>query len=182
MKSTFSDKLQFSKIALQKNGGPLLIALVFMALGAIVVYLGLRYQVTFMVVFGGLFGGIPAIGMLFTMPSSFMYYYEQAQTKKYGAYTTATIIAKEVKDVSYVTGKGNIKTKVEEFQYFLTYSFEHDGKPYENTFLVASKSCFDVLNIGTSIPIQFLRTNAKQSSVRRRKLANELQLPFKDCQ
>mgnify|MGYP001803329234 CR=1 FL=1 len=118
MKSTLGDKLQFSKIALQKNGGPLLIALVFMVLGAVVVYLGIRYEVTFMVVFGSVFAGIPALGMLFTMPSSFLYYYEQAQTKKYGTYTTANIIAKEAKDVSYVTGKGNNKSLTEEFQYF----------------------------------------------------------------
>ncbi|WP_350284924.1 hypothetical protein [uncultured Croceitalea sp.] len=182
MKLTFGDKLQFSKIALQKNGGPLLIVMVFIVLGAVVVYLGIRYQVTFMVVFGSLFAGIPVLGMLFTMPSSLLYYYEQAQTKKYGANTTATIIAKEAKDVSYVTGKGKNKSKAEEFQYFLTYSFEHHGKWYENTFLVASKNCFDVLTIDSSIPIQFLRTNPKQSSVRRRKLSNEIKLPFKDCQ
>ncbi len=116
------------------------------------------------------------------MPSSFLYYYEQAQTKKYGAYGTAKIIKKEEKDVSYFTRKNKIEQKTEEFQYFLTYTFEYNNTNYHNTFLVAGKNCFGTLTEGASIPIQFLRSNPKKSTVRRKKLAKELGLPLKDCQ
>lgn len=153
-----------------------------MLLGVFVIYLGFRFSVTFLWIFGIVFSGIPFLMFIFTMPSSFLYYYEQAQTKKYGAYTTASIIEREAKDVSYFTRKSNKQLKTEEFQYFLTYTFEYKSSSYKNTFLVAGKNCFDVLLKRKEVPIQFLRTNPKKSSVRRRKLANELGLALKDCQ
>ena len=182
MKPTFKDKLQFTKISLQKNSGPLGIMLLFVVLGILLIYIGIKTNTTFLWVFGAIFGGLPLLGIIFTMPSSFLYYYEQAETKKFGAYTTAKITKKEAKDVSYFTKKSNAKIKTEEYQYFLTYTFNHNSTTYENTFLVAGKNCFDALAEGTSIPIQFLRSNPKKSTVRRRKLANELGLPLKDCQ
>lgn len=182
MKSTLSDKLQFTKTSLQKNSGPLLIMLLFVVLGIFLVYLGLRTETTFLWIFGAVFGGLPLLGILFTIPSSFLYYYEQAQTKKYGTYGTANIIEKEEKDVSYIDKVGNRRVNVKAFQYFLTYAFEHNGQSYQNTFLVAGKNCFDALEISEEIPIRFLRTNPKKSTIRRRKLANELGLPIEDCQ
>jgi hypothetical protein len=182
MNISFKDKLQFIKFSLRKNAGPLLIMLALMLLGSIVIYIGLKTNITFLWIFGIVFCSIPFLMLIFTMPSSFLYYYEQAQTKKHGAYTTATIAEKEEKDVSYFTRKNKIKQKTEEFQYFLTYTFEHNGATYESTFLVAGKNCFDLLTIGKEIPIKFLRTNLKKSTVRRRKLANELGLKLKNCQ
>jgi hypothetical protein len=182
MNTSFKDKLQFTKYSLQKNGGPLGIMLLFVVLGIFLIYLGLRTNTTFLWIFGVVFGGAPLLLLIFTMPSSFLYYNEQAETKKFGAYTTVKITEKEAKDVSYYTKKSKGRRKIEEFQYFLTYVFEHHSTSYENTFLVAGKNCFDALAEGTSIPIQFLRSNPKKSTVRRRKLANELGLPLKDCQ
>jgi len=37
----------------------------------------------------------------YTIPSSFLYYYEKAIIKKYGGYTTATVIKKYIEDLSY---------------------------------------------------------------------------------
>ena len=115
------------------------------------------------------------------MPSSFLHYYEQAQAKKYGAYTTAQIIEKEEKDVSYFDNVDNREIRIEEFQYFLTYAFDYNDKTYQNTFLVASKNCFEALPVGAVIPIKFLKTNPNTSSVRNRKMANELGLTIKEC-
>jgi len=182
MNISFKDKLQFTKNSLGKNAGPLLIMFLFIVLGAVIIYIGLRNNITFLWVFGIIFGSMPLLMLIFTMPSSFLYYYEQAQTKKYGAYTTASIIEKEEKDVSYFTRKNKVEQKIVEFQYFLTYTFEYNGAAYEGTFLVARKNCFDLLTIGKEIPIQFLRTNPKKSTVRRRKLAKELGLALKDCE
>ncbi|WP_394973539.1 hypothetical protein [uncultured Croceitalea sp.] len=182
MKLSLKDKLHFTKVSLRKNSGPLLIMLLFIVIGAFLIYLGLRTNTTFLWIFGIVFGGIPLLILIFTMPSSFLYYYEQAQTKKYGAYGTAKIIEKEEKDVSYFTRKNKIEQKTEEFQYFLTYTFEYNNTNYHNTFLVVGKNCFGTLTEGASIPIRFLRSNPKKSTVRRRKLAKELGLPLKDCQ
>lgn len=182
MNSSFKDKLNFTKISLRKNAGPLLIVLVFMLIGAVLICISLKTNTTFLWIFGGVFVLVALFMMLCTMPSSFLHYYEQAQTKKYGAYTTAKIVEKVENDVSYIDTVSNREIRIEEFQYVLTYHFEHNSIAYENTFLVAGKNCFNALTEGASIPIQFLRTDPNKATVRRRKLANELGLPLKECQ
>lgn len=181
MKTSFNDKLRFTKAALNKNSGPLLICLLFILLGTILIFIGIKYSVTFLYVFGGIFVGIPLSIIIYTIPSSFLYYYEQEATRKYGTYGTATIIESEIINAPDYKNFDTKKIEVDEQQYLLTYSFVHNGIANKNSFMVATKACFDALQIGTEIPIQFLITNPSKSRVRRRKLANELGTSLGNC-
>ena len=99
-----------------------------------------------------------------------MFYYEKALFKKYGSYTTATIISKTKEDHSYEDGIGKHKKHVEFYMYLIEYQFNYNSKDYTNHFYLNEKKVFDKLEIGNDIPIKFLRTNPKESDPRRQKL------------
>nr|WP_297913831.1 hypothetical protein [uncultured Allomuricauda sp.] len=182
MKSTFSDKVNFSLFSLRQNSGPLFGIALFLLIGIIALLFGITKDIVFLYFFGGIFILVPTCIFVYTMPSSFLYYFEQAETKKFGTFGYAKIIDKITKDTSYQLYKHGKKITVEEFQFFITYNFEYHGKLFSNTFLVADMACYQALGLGKEIPIQFLRNNPEKSSVRRRKLAKELGLELGICQ
>ncbi|MCH9661344.1 MAG: hypothetical protein K0U54_10585 [Bacteroidetes bacterium] len=183
MKVSFSDKIVFAKAAFKRNLGPLGIGLLFIALGIVVIYIAsfVNEGKVFLHIFGGVFIVFPLFFLLFTMPSSFLFYYEKALIKKYGSYGTAFICGKAILDSSSLENKDARTVKKAQRHFELTYEYEYLQVLYTNTFHVASRSCFDRLPIGGRIPIQFLKVKPSQSTVRRAKLSNELGIDRKDC-
>ncbi len=169
-------------VAIKKHSGILAILLVFIAMGILLIYIATKIEEPIALYgFGGFVLVFSLFAFFYTIPSSFLYYYKQEVTKKYGSYALANIIHKEIEDHSYQETIDNRVDYIEEFHYILTYSFEYNGMRYENSFHVASKICFQALSVGAAIPIKFLRTNPKKSSVRRVKLSKELGLKKEQC-
>ncbi len=162
-------------VAIKKHSGILAILLIFIAIGILLIYIATKIEKP-IALYG--FGGFVMVFSLFvffyTIPSSFLYYYEQEITKKYGSYTIAKITNKEIEDHSYQEKADGHIDYIEEFHYLLSYVFEYNETTYENSFYVNSLACYEKLTIGAKIPIKFLRTNPKKSSVRRVKLSKEL--------
>jgi hypothetical protein len=171
------DKLYFTLESFKKNSAILFISLPFILGGSIVLYFATQAEESFgLYVFGITFITVPLLIVLYTFPSSFMYYYEQEIAKKYGYYTKATIIDKEIEYVSYFSSKGFVgevgykKEKVEQFNYLITYTFKYKNIVYNNSFYVDDKTVFDELELQSLIPIKFLRTTPKKATVLMRNL------------
>ena len=177
MKITISDKLDFTKESLKKNRGILLIGALFIVIGSVLIYIatGIENHI-FLYIFGGIFIAFPLFIIVYTMPSSFMYYYEQAQIKKYGSFTTAVITHKEIEDNSYTEKIDNRIERIEELNYLISFTFNYQNNEFVNSFYVNTKEAFEALKIGNSIPIKFLKTDPKKSSVRLIKLSKEIGL------
>ncbi|MBQ0734188.1 hypothetical protein [Aquimarina celericrescens] len=183
MKVTLKDRIDFSIRSIKKHSGILAILLLFISIGSFLIYIGTRTEdYIFFYAFGGLMAGMSLFAFWYTMPSSFLYYYEQEMTKKYGSYAIAKITHKEIEDRSYQEKVGNRIDHIEELHYIISYTFEYRNIMYNNSFYVAGEACFNGLTIGSTIPIKFLRTNPKKSSVRRLKLSKELGLEKKLCE
>jgi len=100
MKITFSDKLAFFKASLKKNLVPLLIGLTFIILGLIVAYISYFVaENTFLTGFGLTFIAFSGFFLLYTMPSSFLYYYSKHSLKN----TEATPLRKSLTNVLMIT-------------------------------------------------------------------------------
>ncbi|NER17491.1 hypothetical protein [Spongiivirga citrea] len=159
----------------------MLIFLVFIGLGIILLYVGSRASETSTRWFLYSFGGFVIIFVLFfiiyTMPSSIMHYYEKALTNKYGAYTKAVIVKREIEDHSYTENE----TLLQMLHYGIHYEFEYQGRLQKGFFYVYHQECYDKLLVGDDIPIKFLKTKPEKSFPRRIKLCNELQLDRKFC-
>lgn len=171
-KFRLTDKFNFFKIALLKNSAILLIASFFILIGVAIIYFNFRYKNSIILYFVGAFViALPLFGVLFTFPSSFMYYYEQAMTKKYGYYTKATITNKEIEDTSHYTTIGRAghagyrKDWIEELNYLVTYSYKYKNATYNNSFYVDDKTVFSELELQSLIPIKFLKTDPKKATV-----------------
>ena len=177
---SIADRIKFSAQAIKKNWGVLAILGVFALGGGFLVFLAPKIETPIaLYVFGGAFIGVSVFTFIITMPSSLRYFYDQAYIEKYGGYTTAKIIHKEIHDTSYTDDEtGRV---IEELAYLLTYSFTYFGETIEGTFYVSTRNCYDKIQTGTEIPIKFLKTKPTQSSVRRIKLANDLGLKRGDC-
>lgn len=175
----FSDKLNFFKFSLKKNSGPLSIGLIFIIIGVVLMYIG--YFIAdnnFLIGFGFTFFSFSGSFLLYTMPSSFTHYYEQALTKKYGKYATAKVIKKRIDDYSYTSNtfeSGQLK-HYEELLYAIEFQFDHDHITYYNECFFEDKTVYDAITIDTPIPIKFLRNNPEKVTVRHRKLSNDLDL------
>lgn len=181
MKLSLSDRIKFSITAIKKHGLMIPMGLVFLGIGCFLIILGIKYDnnipllVTgsFVTLFMGFFLG-------YTMPSSLLYYYEKAVIKKYGSYTNAIITKKYIEDQSYEERVDNRVDKIELFIYTIDYKFNYH-KDFTNSFIVEDKACFDKLEIGSTIPIKFLKHKPQQSEPRRQKLCNDLDLKRNQC-
>ena len=183
MKVNLKDRINFCKTALKKHLFLILGGLLFISIGCILIYIGtiVNEDSLFFYIFGGFFIAFILFIWIYTLPSSFMFYYEKALVKKYGSYTTATIISKTKEDHSYEDGIGKHKKHVEFYMYLIEYQFSHNSKDYINHFYLNEKTVCDKLEIGDSIPIKFLRTNPKESEPRRQKLCINLGLKRTLC-
>jgi len=181
----FSDKLKFFKAALKNNTGPLLIGLTFIVLGLVVAYIGyFAAENNFLTGFGLTFIAFSGFFLLYTMPSSFMYYYEQEMTKKYGSYTSATVADKRIDDYSHTSStleNGQAK-HYEEFLYVIEFVFNYKDKSYSSECYFNEKETYERILIGDELPIKFLRHDPNIVTLRRRKLSNELGISEKMCQ
>lgn len=182
MKLTISDKISFSIDALKAHKSLLILGFILFGLGSFLIYLGFTINNAKALLY---IGGFIVVFMLFffgyAMPSSLRFYYEKSLIKKYGSYTTASVIAKEIEDNNYTEHhNGKLKT-IEEYNYLVEYQFTYNNKLYTNSFYVKSKSCFDKLEIDSKIPIKFLKVKPQQSEPRRRKLSTDLGLDIKNC-
>ncbi|PNW29096.1 hypothetical protein [Formosa algae] len=172
LKISFSRKIKFIQIAIKKNGGILILLSFFLFLGIAMIWFSYRAGVLLMVAFGIFVTGMALFTIVYTIPSSIMYYYEKEVIKKYGAFTTAVITKKEIEDHSYIDDE--TKKKVEEVTYLIEYTFEYNYKHFSTFSIVENKEFYDQLTIGLDIPIKYLKTNPNKSSVRMRKLKNSL--------
>ena len=165
-KLTINDRLNFTLASLKKNGFIFLISIPFLVVGLIVAYFAKRVDDSFgLYVFGITFIIVPLLIIIYTFPSSFMYYYEQAMTKKYGYYTKATVTNKEIEDVSsrrsIAEGVGVIK----EYNYLISYTFNYKSITYSNSFYVDSETVFNEIKLQSLVPIKFLRIEPKKTTV-----------------
>gem|GEM_PF-3808887 len=132
----------------------------FIILGLSVMYIGTLVpepkDQTFLYIFGGLFAGFPFLMAVFTLPSSFMYYYEKELIKKYGTQTQGTLVKKYAED----QGVENPHTI-----YFFDYKFAHQGLEYNATAVVDSEKRYNHLKVGDAVKVKFLRYKPSQSSL-----------------
>lgn len=154
--------------ALKKHTGLFLIGFSFISIGIILVFIGLRSEIISLLIFGGVFICV-ALFFIYTLPSSVKYYYDKELSKKFGKNTMAQIIEKEIMNHSYLDDKGNKEVLVEEFNYLLKYSFDYQNQTFENVDFVTEKQ-YKKLEIGNLIPVQFLTSHPKKSSIRKIKL------------
>ena len=176
---SISEKLELIIKSSKAYRGVLLIGLLFIGVGAVLITIGVRFDITFLIVFGSIFIAVALFFLIFTLPSSILYYYEKALLKKYGKYTNATILEKEIINNSYYdkntyavdsASKGAL---IEELSYLLNFSFEYQNQMYKNSDFV-EKNEYEKLNNGDLIPIHFLRTDPKKSFIRKVKLKNSI--------
>lgn len=181
MKLSLSDRIKFSIAAIKKHGFLLAFGLSFLGVGCFLIYLGIKYDnnITLLII-GGFVTLFMGFFLGYTMPSSLLFYYEKAVIKKYGSYTYATVIKKHIEDHSYVEKIDNRINPVKEFHYIIDYVFTYK-KEYTNSFYVTSKACFDKIEIGSEIPIKFLKIKPEQAEPRRQKLCKDLGLEYSDC-
>ncbi|MFP4845536.1 hypothetical protein [Winogradskyella sp. PE311] len=181
MKITISDKVNFSISAVKKHSFLLLMGLTFLGIGCFLIYLGITSDANIpLLVAGGFVTLFMGFFLGYTMPSSFMYYYEKEVVKKYGSYTKAIITKKYIEDQSYEERVDNRIDKVELLLYIIDYKFTYQ-KEYTGSFYVADKTCFDALQIGYNIPIKFLKHKPEQAEPRRQKLCLDLGLERNRC-
>jgi hypothetical protein len=138
----------------------------------------------FLITFGLLFFSFSGSFLLYTMPSSFKYYYEQELTKKYGSYTTANVTNKRIDDYSHTSStieNGQAK-EYKEYLYAIEFEFSYNNRSYSNECFFEEQVAYDAITWDTKIPIKFLKTNPEIVTLRRRKLSNELGIPEKMCQ
>ena len=155
--------------------------LTILGIGCFLIVLGIKYDNnipllitgSFVTLFMGFFLG-------YTMPSSLLYYYEKAVIKKYGSYTKAIVIDKKTEDCSYTNTIGGRTEIVKEYHYYFTYKFTYKTE-FTNSFYVKSQLCFDKIEIGSEIPIKFLKSKPLQSEPRRQKLCKDLGLDIEAC-
>ena len=182
MKLTVSDRIKFSIAAIKKHGFLLTMGLSFLCIGCFLIYLGIKYDNNIpLLVAGGFVTLFIGFFLGYTMPSSLLHYYEKAVIKKYGSYTTATIVKKHIEDQSYEERVDHRTHKIELFLYTIDYQFTYH-KDYTNSFAVTHQSCFDKLEIGSKIPIKFLKHLPEQAEPRRQKLCKDLGLETKLCE
>lgn len=168
---SINNRLKFILESLKKNAAIFLFTLPFILVGSIVVYFATKSNEPFgLYVFGITFITVPLLIILYTFPSSFMHYYEQAIAQKYGYYTKATIVNKEIEDVSYKRTAGRKIKTINNYNYIVSYIFKYKSITYNNSFTVEDKIVFDELELQSLIPIKFLRTAPKKATVLMRNL------------
>ncbi|AXO81561.1 hypothetical protein DZC78_14590 [Olleya aquimaris] len=187
MKVTFNDQKHFITEAIKPHLGLLGIWLIFIVFGSFFIYLGNHIEQNGIgfVIFGYAFIVLASTFILFTLPSSIMYYYEKAKVKKYGSYTFARITNKRIDDYSHTNSStfDSSKSKViKEFLYVVEFEFNYNNTTFTNECFFEHKTTFETITLTTKLPIQFLKTNPKKVTLRRRKLSNQLNIPEKLCQ
>ncbi|MCK8479665.1 hypothetical protein [Psychroserpens algicola] len=179
------DKIHFTRVSLKKNAGPLLIGLIFIILGLVLAYIGYFIaENNFLTGFGITFISFSGFFLIYTMPSSYMHYYEQELTKKYGSYTTARVVHKRIDDYSHTSSsfEGGKAIQHEEYLYVIEFEFNYKNKSYESECFFEQKKTYEQIPVGYELPVKFLRNNPEKVTLRRRKLANELGISEKMCQ
>jgi len=185
LKTTVSDQIRFIKQAFKPHFGILGIGFAIILFGVLFAFIGFKVENGLgFILFGGLFIVLSLAFMLYTLPSSFMYYYEQAEIKKYGSYTTAKVINKRVDDYSHSnsTFNGASKKTIETYLYVIAFEFSYNNTIYNSECFFEHKSTFDAITIHSTLPIKFLKTNPQNVTLRRKKLADQLGITAKMCQ
>lgn len=185
IKLTFNDRKQFIVFAIKKHLGLLGIWLVFIIFGAFFAYLGSKFKTdgTLFMAFGFGFILLSSAFILFTLPSSLQYYYEQALTKKYGSYTLAKITNKRIDDYSHNLKNLDSSTnkRVKTFLYVIEFQFTYNNTTYSNECYFEHEATFNAITTTTVLPIKFLKTNPNKITVRRQKLSKQLGIKAQLC-
>lgn len=160
MKPTLTERLPFMLKAIKYHLGLMGIISVFFLGGALLVYVSTLATETetkyFLFIFGALFGGIPTLFFLWTMPSSLMYHYEKQLVKKYGTQTQGTLLKK------YTEQQG---VEYPHTICFWDYSFSYQGVTYNATAVIDSKKRYESLGVGDAVKVKFLRYAPSNSSL-----------------
>lgn len=173
MNQTNYDKISILFKSSKNYRGVLGIGMLFIFVGAFLVFLGLRFDVVFLLVFGGVFISFSLFFLFYTIPSTLVHYYDVELTKKYGRYKDAYVIEKEIINNSNMISISRKKKLIKEFNYCLIFSFEYKNKRYENSDFV-NETIFKKVQVGDVIPIRFLAIKPNKSIIRVRKLTNSL--------
>lgn len=174
-KQTITDKFNLLIKSSKEYRGILLVGFLFIFIGTVLIFVGLHFDIIFLIIFGGIFISFSLFFLISTIPSSIIYYYDKALVKKYGRYINACIKEKEIIDNSYYeNNKYSVTTSkkdmlIEELNYLLTFSFEYQNQIYQNADFV-DKNQYEKLNIGDLIPIKFLTIAPNKSLIRKIKL------------
>ncbi|WGI20218.1 hypothetical protein [Amylibacter sp. IMCC11727] len=156
----FSDKIKFGWAAVARHGMLWGIFGTFMAAGALVVWAApVLDDAWFVYAFGWLFILFPLGMMVWTMPSSLMFYYEKQVVKKYGrsAEAVVTDIYDEVLDENVTL-------------YYVEYEFTYKSAQHSGKFYVDEHKLVARMRVGDNVPIKFLAFDPSQSDVRMRSL------------
>ncbi|MBC2845977.1 hypothetical protein [Winogradskyella flava] len=181
MKLTLSDRINFGIVAIKKHGFLLTMGLAFLGIGCFLIYLGIKNNNNIpLLVAGGFVILFMTFFLGYTMPSSLSFYYEKAIVKKYGSYTTASVIGKHVEDQSYEERIDNRVDNIELLFYIIDYKYTYQEE-YFGSFYVTNKACFEAIEIGSDIPIKFLKHKPEQAKPRRQKLCKDLGLETNMC-
>lgn len=184
MQIPLNDRLQFLKKVFSKHLGLLVVSSVFIILGFVLITIGYyKAESNFLIGFGITFITVTGSILLYTMPSSFKYYYEQEITKKYGSYAYAIVIDKKTHDYSHTSNsfEGGKLKHYEEYLYAVEFQYTYNNETYSSECFFEEKSTFDLIYVNAKLPIQFLKHNPSKVKVRRRKLSKELGIPEKLC-
>ena len=186
MRTTLTDRKQFTIKAIKAHFGLLGIWFLFIITGSFFAFIGSKVESNGLgfIIFGILFIILSSAFMLFTLPSSIKYYYNQAEIKKYGSYTTAKITNKRIDNYSHNSSSFDNKPykRVKEFLYVIEFEFTYNNQTYKNECFFEHKSTFENISFETELPIKFLKNNPKKTFLRRRKLSNQIGIPEKLCQ
>lgn len=174
-KLTINQKINILIKSSKEYRGVLLMGLLFIFIGGILVFIGLHFDITFLIIFGGIFISFSLFFIIYTIPSSILYYYEKALAAKYGRIVNAYLKDKKVIDNSYYESTAFFdsprkKSKfINELNYLLIYSFEYKNKIFENSDFV-EKNLFEKIVVGDIIPVKFMLFNPNKSSISKTKL------------
>jgi len=186
LRTTLTDRKKFIIKAIRAHLGLLGVWLLFIILGIFFTFIGNKVESNGLgfIIFGILFIILSSAFMLFTLPSSIRYYYNQAEIKKYGSYTTAKITNKRIDNYSHNNSSFGSKAskEIKEFLYVIEFEFIYNNKTYKNECFFEHKSTFENISFETELPIKFLKNNPKKTFLRRRKLSYQIGIPEKMCQ
>jgi len=176
-KLSLTEKIDILLKSSKEYRGPLLICLLFFVVGVALIYIGVQFDFLPIIIFGAVFSCFSLVVFAYTIPSSIVYYYEKAVITKYGKFTNAYLLSKQIIDNSHFDSSIETPSKskkgklIEELNYLIEYSFKHNDLEYQNSEFI-KQAIFEKLTIGDTIPIKFLSTNPNNNSVRTQKLKN----------
>ena len=132
---------------------------------------------------GGILLFIIPYFILVALKSSISHGYEVALVTQFGLEKTATVIHKSMEHTSHYADNARHDDEGEKIDiatYFIEYKYTYD-KPYKSTFCIGNKALYDIIEIGSEVPIKLLVASPDKSAPERGALADIYGLKVSDC-